>query len=104
MRPHSSPSQRLLTTGTAPFSVDKVCTISHLIPALQRIRQLAPSLSRTLREEVYRAYITRGAVGDSDNGPIIESILALRHEQAQLVGYPSFAEYSMASKVRLSRS
>lgn len=57
--------------------------------------------SRTLREEVYRAYITRGAVGDSNNGPIIESILALRHEQAQLIGFPNFVEYSMASKVPL---
>ena len=38
-------------------------------------------------------------MGDSDNGPIIESILALRHEQAQLVGFPNFVEYSMASKV-----
>ena len=42
-------------------------------------------------------------MGDSDNGPVIESILALRHEQAQLVGYPNFAEYSMASKVRISQ-
>ena len=41
----------------------------------------------------------QGAVGNSNNGPIIESILALRHEQAQLIGYPNFVEYSMASKV-----
>ena len=41
---------------------------------------------RALREEVYRAYITRGCSGSADNGPIIESTLALRREQARMVG------------------
>jgi oligopeptidase A len=55
--------------------------------------------SRSLREEVYRAYITRASVGDSDNTPILMSILRLRKEKAALLGYTCHAEVSMASKV-----
>ncbi|KAG2436620.1 hypothetical protein HYH02_011555 [Chlamydomonas schloesseri] len=55
--------------------------------------------NRALREEVYRAYITRASAGDSDNGPLIEKILTLRAEKAKLLGYPSFADLSMASKM-----
>ncbi|KAG2500627.1 hypothetical protein HYH03_001394 [Edaphochlamys debaryana] len=55
--------------------------------------------SRALREEVYRAYISRASVGDSDNGPLIDKILGLRQEKAQLLGFPTFAHLSMASKM-----
>lgn len=54
---------------------------------------------RALREEFYRAYITRASSGASDNTPLIERTLALKHEQAQLLGYPNYAEVSLASKV-----
>ena len=56
--------------------------------------------NRGLREEMYRAYITRASEGETDNAPIIERVLALRAEKAKLLGYASFAELSMASKVR----
>ncbi|EFJ49660.1 hypothetical protein VOLCADRAFT_104239 [Volvox carteri f. nagariensis] len=55
--------------------------------------------NRALREELYRAYISRASSGDSDNGPIIERILELRAEKARLLGYDNFAELSMASKM-----
>lgn len=54
---------------------------------------------RTLREDVYRAYIARASVGGVDNSPIIETIMALRQEQAQLAGYANSAEFFMANKV-----
>lgn len=54
---------------------------------------------RALREEFYRAYITRASSGASDNTPLIERTLALKREQAQLLGYPNYAEVSLASKV-----
>ena len=56
-------------------------------------------LFRALREEFYRAYITRASSGESDNTPLIERTLALKQEQAQLLGYPNYAEVSLASKV-----
>lgn len=54
---------------------------------------------RALREEMYRAYITRASSGDADNTPLIERTLALRREQAQLLGFPNYAEVSLARKV-----
>lgn len=49
---------------------------------------------------MYRAFVTRASSGDIDNSPIIERILMLRKEKAQLLGFASFAELSMASKAR----
>jgi oligopeptidase A len=56
--------------------------------------------NRALREELYRAFISRASGGDRDNTPNIARILALRKEKAALVGMASHAEVSMAAKVR----
>jgi Zn-dependent oligopeptidase len=37
--------------------------------------------------------------GDLDNTPVIEQVLSLRQEKARLLGFSSFAELSMASKM-----
>ncbi|XP_068657697.1 probable cytosolic oligopeptidase A [Aristolochia californica] len=55
--------------------------------------------NRSLREEVYRAYITRASSGDLDNTSIIEQIIKLRMEKAKLLGYNNYAEVSMAMKM-----
>jgi len=57
-----------------------------------------------LRREVYEAYVTRASdqgphAGKWDNGPIMEEILALRHELAQLLGFANYAERSLATKM-----
>jgi oligopeptidase A len=52
-----------------------------------------------LREQLYRAFITRASSGAEDNTPLLRSILSLRQEQARLLGYGSFAELSLASKM-----
>ncbi len=59
---------------------------------------------RALRQEVYEAYVTRASErgphgGRYDNGPVMERILALRHELAQILGFSSFAERSLATKM-----
>lgn len=59
---------------------------------------------RDLRREVYTAYVTRASdqgpmAGRWDNGPLMEEILALRHEQAQLLGFANYAELSLATKM-----
>ena len=58
---------------------------------------------RQLREKMYRAWATRGSdQGDSpewDNSQNIASILSLRHEAANLVGFQSYADYSLATKM-----
>ena len=59
---------------------------------------------RELRRELYSAYSTRASdqgpnAGQWDNGPIIERILALRHELAQLLGFRDYSEDSLATKM-----
>jgi len=54
---------------------------------------------RDLREKLYRAFISRASSGDLDNTPLIEKILQLRREKAHLLGFNSYAELSLASKM-----
>ncbi|MBN4069049.1 oligopeptidase A [Beggiatoa alba] len=59
---------------------------------------------RALRREVYEAYITRASeLGPHarhwDNASIMQDLLALRHEQAQLLGFDNYAKYSLATKM-----
>ncbi|GFY86720.1 zincin-like metalloproteases family protein [Actinidia rufa] len=66
-------------------------------PSFMSVMQHARS--RVLREEVYRAYLTRASSGDLDNTAIIDQILKFRLEKAKLLGYNNFAEVSMATKM-----
>ena len=58
---------------------------------------------RDLRENMYSAWVTRGSdQGESaewDNSENITKILALRHEAAGLVGFATYADYSLATKM-----
>ena len=55
---------------------------------------------RAKREEVFKAYSSRGNNGnDQDNNAIVLEILKLRAEQAALLGYPSFAAYQLSDKM-----
>lgn len=58
----------------------------------------------TLREEMYFAYTTRASdqgpnAGTWDNSPVMNEILALRHELANLLGFDHYGEYSLATKM-----
>ncbi len=60
--------------------------------------------SRELREEVYTAFVTRASdqgpnAGKFDNAPILEEILALRQELARLLGFDTYADYSLTTKM-----
>lgn len=61
-----------------------------------------------LRAKLYRAYVTRAsdqAEGDGrkfDNSALIGEILALRREEAQLLGYANFGEVSVVPKMAQS--
>ncbi|MDZ8050347.1 MAG: M3 family metallopeptidase [Aulosira sp. ZfuVER01] len=57
------------------------------------------STRRDLREQLYKAFISRAASGDLDNNPLIDRILQLRQELAGLLGFQNFAELSLASKM-----
>ncbi len=60
--------------------------------------------NRELREETYTAFVTRASdqgpnAGEFDNSAIMSEELALRHEIAQLLGFASYAEKSLATKM-----
>ena len=57
------------------------------------------SQRRDLREQLYRAFVGRASTGEYDNSPLIEQILQLRQEKAELLGFGSYAEVSLASKM-----
>jgi len=57
---------------------------------------------RALRQTLYRAYVTRASEfgpTELDNSALMQQLLMLRQEEAQLLGYPSFAEVSLAAKM-----
>ena len=57
---------------------------------------------RPLREEIYRAFTTRASEfgkAEWDNTALIRQILQLRQEAAQLLGFGSYAEVSLATKM-----
>ncbi len=60
---------------------------------------LEHSTRRDLREQIYRAFISRASSEPHDNQPIIKRILELRHEKATLLGFESFAAMSLAVKM-----
>jgi oligopeptidase A len=60
--------------------------------------------SEVLRRDFYEAWTTRASergpsAGKYDNTPVMHSILALRHEAAQLLGFPNFAAYALATRM-----
>jgi oligopeptidase A len=60
---------------------------------------------RELRENMYRAYVTRASEfgrPELDNAPLIGQILRLHHEAAQLLGYANHAEVSLVPKMAQS--
>lgn len=66
------------------------------IPVMQYARD------RSLRHEMYRAYATIASEqGDPalDNSPLIEQLLALRAEEAKLLGYTSFAQLRLETRM-----
>ena len=94
--------------------------LSLKMPCYLPIMQFAHSSA--LREKLYRAYVTRASdqsvstppalpadashpssgSDSQDNTICIQEILALRHEEARLLGYTNYAEVSLASKMAQS--
>ena len=76
------------------------------MPCYLPVMQFATSSA--LRETLYRAYVTRAseqAEGDArrfDNTALIREILALRKEEALLLGYANFGEVSVVPKMAQS--
>ena len=76
------------------------------MPVYLPVMQFAKSSA--LRERMYRAYSTRASdqapadASQFDNTALIRDILALRQEEAKLLGYANFGEVSVAPKMAKS--
>jgi oligopeptidase A len=53
----------------------------------------------SIREQVWRAYNTRGTSADTDNRPLVQRILELRRAKATLLGYASFADLVLEDRM-----
>jgi peptidyl-dipeptidase Dcp len=73
----------------------------HVITLARSLVQpfLTFSTRRDLRETAWRAWTTRGETPGRDNRPLAREILALRAEQARLLGYESFADYALSDRM-----
>jgi peptidyl-dipeptidase Dcp len=57
---------------------------------------LTYSTERSLREQVWRNYYSRGDNGDEhDNNAVIAQILKLRHERVNLLGFATYADWQL---------
>ena len=96
-------SERVAESGDDPQSVDEAIPDSgpwrftldgpSFLPFMQHCRR------SELREQLYRAFITRASDGDFDNEQNINRILSLRQEKSELLGFNNFAEISLARKM-----
>lgn len=96
-------AQTALSKGHENASAESgpwIITLDH--PSFSAVAQHAQN--RALREEVYRAYISRASLEDLDNTPIIDQLLKLRSEKAKLLGYNNYAEVSMSMKMATVQS
>jgi oligopeptidase A len=64
------------------------------------IATMTYSNNKTLREKIYRAYVTRSP----ENEELIEKILSLRDEKAKILGFNNYTQLSLETKMASSQS
>ena len=60
---------------------------------------MSKSKNRGLREVLYKAYVSRASKGEENNNIIIKEIILLRTKKAKLLGYKSWADFSLSTKM-----
>ena len=66
-------------------------TVTLDIPTWEPFMQTCPD--RKMREEVWNAYVSRCQGGEFDNTKIIDTLVNLRLERANILGFPNHAAY-----------
>jgi oligopeptidase A len=98
------PADILQATRDAAAAEDKPGhKIGLHMPVWMPVMQYAKD--RALREQLYRAYVTRASElgpAERDNSALMQELLQLRQEEAVLLGYPSYAELSLVPKMAKS--
>jgi len=95
------PEDVLQTAREAAQAAEKTGWLFTLkAPSYLPVMQFADN--RELREKMYRAYATRASEfgkPELDNTPLMDEIVTLRAEEAQLLGFANFGELSLAAKM-----
>ena len=79
------------------------CRLTLKMPVYLPVMQFAESSA--LREQLYKAHVTRASdqspedTRHLDNSALIQEILALRQEEAQLLGFNNYAQVSVVPKM-----
>ncbi len=79
----------------AKFEENGVIKYKFTLQMPSYIAYMTYGKNRAIREELYRAYVTRAP----ENAKIIDEILALRIETSKLLGFKNYAELSLATKM-----
>jgi oligopeptidase A len=79
----------------AKFEEDGVIKYKFTLQMPSYMAYITYGTSREKKEEIYKAYCTRAP----QNGKIIEELLALKNEKAKILGFDSYSQYSLATKM-----
>ena len=79
----------------AKFEEDGKTKYKFTLQMPSYIAYMTYGTSREKREEIYKGYCTRAP----QNGKIIEEILSLKNEKVKILGFDSYAQYSLATKM-----
>jgi oligopeptidase A len=95
------PDDVLQTAQEAATAAGKTGWLFNLkAPSYMPVMQFADN--RGLRETLYRAYCTRASEfgkAQQNNTPLMNEIVALRGEEARLLGFANYGELSLATKM-----
>ena len=80
---------------TAKFEEDGVTKYKFTLQMPSYIAYMTYGKNAEIREDLYKAYVTRAP----ENAAIIDEILSLKNEMSKILGFDSYAEYSLASKM-----
>ncbi|RXJ84780.1 M3 family metallopeptidase [Arcobacter cloacae] len=79
----------------AKFEEEGVTKYKFTLQMPSYLAYITYGTSREKREEIYKAYCTRAP----ENGKIIEELLSLKDEKVKILGFDSYAQYSLATKM-----
>ena len=81
----------LKATNAYKKTLDDGTVVTLSLPSWEPFMQTCPD--RALREEVWHAYTDRCNGGEFDNTKIIDTLVNLRLERANILGFPTHADY-----------
>ncbi|MDA3907725.1 MAG: M3 family metallopeptidase [Sulfurimonas sp.] len=80
---------------SSKFKEDGVTKYKFTLQMPSYIAYMTYGKNAKIREALYKAYVTRSP----ENAAIIDELLSLKNEMSKILGFDSYAEYSLASKM-----